>query len=46
VDGDTIDVTSLPSDNSRFIGSDTPDVGAQCGAPATEHLRALIAGRP
>ena len=26
VDGDTIDVTSLPSDNIRFIGSDTPEV--------------------
>ena len=46
VDGDTIDVTSLPSDNIRFIGIDTPEVGTPCGAPATEHLRALIAGRP
>ena len=46
MDGDTIDVTSLPSDNIRFIGRDTPEVGTQCGAPATQHLRALIAGRP
>ena len=45
VDGDTIDVTSLPSDNIRFIGIDTPEVGTPCGAPATAHLRALIAGR-
>jgi endonuclease YncB( thermonuclease family) len=44
-DGDTIDVTSLPSDNIRLIGIDTPEVGTPCGAPATEHLRALIAGR-
>jgi endonuclease YncB( thermonuclease family) len=46
VDGDTIDVTSLPSDNIRLIGIDTPEVGTPCGAPATEHLRALIGGRP
>jgi len=45
VDGDTLDVTSRPSDNIRFIGIDTPEVGTPCGAPATEHLRALIAGR-
>ena len=45
VDGDTIDVTTLPSDNIRFIGIDTPEVGTPCGAPATEHLRALVAGR-
>ena len=45
VDGDTIDVTSLPSDNIRFVGVDTPAVGTPCGAPATEHLRALMAGR-
>ena len=45
VDGDTIDVTRLSADNIRFIGIDTPEVGTACGAPATEHLRALIAGR-
>ena len=45
VDGDTIDVTSLPSDNIRVIGIDTPELDTPCGAPATEHLRALIAGR-
>jgi endonuclease YncB( thermonuclease family) len=46
VDGDTIDVTSLPSDNIRFIGIDTPETGTPCGALATEHLRTLVAGRP
>jgi endonuclease YncB( thermonuclease family) len=46
VDGDTIDVTSLPSDNICFICIDTPEVDTRCGAPATEHLRALIARRP
>ena len=45
VDGDTIDVTTLPSDNIRFIGIDSPEVGTPCGASATEHLRSLIAGR-
>jgi endonuclease YncB( thermonuclease family) len=45
VDGDTIDVTSLPSDNIRVIGIDTADAGTPCGAPAAEHLRALIAER-
>ena len=35
----------LPSDNIRVIGIDTPEVGTPCEAPATEHLRALIAGR-
>src|SRR4051812_18366094 len=45
VDGDTIDVTSVPDDNIRFIGIDTPEVGTPWGAPATEHLQALIAGR-
>jgi len=28
------------------MGIDTPEAGTPCGAPATEHLRALIAGRP
>ena len=46
VDGDTIDVTTLPSDNIRLIGIDTAEVGTPCGAPATEHLRALIAAHP
>jgi endonuclease YncB( thermonuclease family) len=45
-DGDTIDVTTLPSDNIRFIGIDTAEVGTPCGAAAAEHLGALIAGRP
>ena len=30
VDGDTIDVTTLPSDNIRFIGIDTPETGTPC----------------
>jgi endonuclease YncB( thermonuclease family) len=46
VDGDTIDVTSLSSDNIRLIGIDTPEMDTSCGAPAKEHLRVLIAGRP
>jgi hypothetical protein len=30
----------------RRVGIDTPEIGTPCGGPATEHLRALIAGRP
>ena len=45
VDGDTIDVTSLPSDNVRLIGFDIPETATPCGPGATEHPQALIAGR-